>query len=67
MNEDGHTSSVRDKILNITVRKGWLPDTAITFPNEGDQGPNIIPGESEIFRFFFCSLILYKLNKFLYL
>lgn len=45
MNEDGHTSSVRDKILNITVRKGWLPNTTITFPNEGDQGPNTIPAD----------------------
>lgn len=44
MNEDGHTSSVRDKILTITVKKGWKPGTRITFTEEGDQGPNNIPG-----------------------
>lgn len=45
MNADGHTSSVRDKILTITVRRGWKPNTRITFPKEGDQGPNNVPGE----------------------
>ena len=44
MNEDGHTSSIRDKILTITVKKGWKPGTKITFPKEGDQGPNNVPG-----------------------
>ena len=44
MNEDGHTSSIRDKILTITVKRGWKPGTRITFPEEGDQGPNNIPG-----------------------
>ena len=44
MNEDGHTSSIRDKILTITVKKGWKPGTKITFPQEGDQGPNNVPG-----------------------
>ena len=44
MNEDGHTSSIRDKILTITVKRGWKPGTRITFPQEGDQGPNNIPG-----------------------
>ncbi|CAI9563572.1 unnamed protein product [Staurois parvus] len=45
MNEDGHTSSIRDKILSIDVQSGWKPGTRITFPNEGDQGPNIIPAD----------------------
>ena len=45
MNEDGHTSSIRDKILTITVKKGWKPETRITFPEEGDQGPNNVPGK----------------------
>ena len=44
MNEDGHTSSIRDKILTITVKRGWKPATRITFPKEGDQGPNNVPG-----------------------
>ncbi|XP_060065464.1 dnaJ homolog subfamily B member 13-like [Ylistrum balloti] len=45
MNEDGHTSSIRDKILTITVKKGWKPGTKITFPEEGDQGPNNVPAD----------------------
>jgi len=44
MNEDGLTSSIRDKILTITVKKGWKQGTRITFPLESDQGPNNIPG-----------------------
>ncbi|XP_029457972.1 dnaJ homolog subfamily B member 13 isoform X2 [Rhinatrema bivittatum] len=45
MNEDGHTSSIRDKILSINVQPGWKQGTRITFPKEGDQGPNIIPAD----------------------
>lgn len=44
MNEDGHTSNIRDKILTINVKHGWRAGTKITFPKEGDQGPNNIPG-----------------------
>jgi len=47
MNEDGHTSSIRDKILTICVKKGWKPGTRITFAQEGDQGPNNMPGNNE--------------------
>jgi DnaJ homolog subfamily B member 13 len=42
-NEDGITSSIREKILSITVERGWLPGTKVTFQGEGDQGPNNIP------------------------
>uniref|UniRef100_A0A803KHQ0 DnaJ homolog subfamily B member 13 n=1 Tax=Xenopus tropicalis TaxID=8364 RepID=A0A803KHQ0_XENTR len=45
MNDDGHTSSIRDKILSIDARPGWREGTKITFQNEGDQGPNIIPAD----------------------
>ncbi|VDQ14232.1 unnamed protein product [Trichobilharzia regenti] len=45
MNEDGHTSSIKDKILTLTVRPGWREGTRITFPKEGDQGPNTIPAD----------------------
>ena len=50
MNEDGHTSSVRDKILSIRVKKGWKQGTRITFPEEGDQGPNTIPADISKFK-----------------
>ncbi|KAM6970655.1 dnaJ homolog subfamily B member 13 [Aplochiton taeniatus] len=45
MNEDGHTSSIKDKILTIIVKPGWNEGTRITFPREGDQGPNNIPAD----------------------
>jgi len=45
MNDDGHTSSIRDKILTINVKAGWQTGTRITFPKEGDQGPNNIPAD----------------------
>ncbi|KAJ8267027.1 hypothetical protein GJAV_G00137470 [Gymnothorax javanicus] len=45
MNEDGHTSSIKDKILSIHVKPGWKQGTKITFEKEGDQGPNTIPAD----------------------
>ncbi|XP_073335715.1 dnaJ homolog subfamily B member 13 [Pagrus major] len=45
MNEDGYTSSIKDKILSIDVKPGWKEGTRITFPKEGDQGPNSIPAD----------------------
>ena len=45
MNDDGHTSSFKEKILTITVKRGWQPHTRITFEQEGDQGPNNIPAD----------------------
>ncbi len=45
LNDDGITSSIREKILSITVKRGWLPGTKVTFEGEGDQGPNTIPSD----------------------
>lgn len=45
MNEDGHTSSLRDKILTIQVKPGISPKQKIIFKNEGNQGPNVIPAD----------------------
>lgn len=45
MNDDGRTSSIREKILSITVKRGWLPETQVIFEGEGDQGPNNIPSD----------------------
>ncbi|KAL7983122.1 hypothetical protein Chor_010464 [Crotalus horridus] len=42
---DGHASTIKDKILTIDVQPGWKPRTKITFKEEGDQGPNIIPAD----------------------
>lgn len=44
--QDGEDStSVRDKILTVNVKPGWKVGTRITFPKEGDQGPNRIPAD----------------------
>ncbi|KAM7374151.1 hypothetical protein PAMP_006826 [Pampus punctatissimus] len=45
MNEDGFTSSIKDKILSIDVKPGWKEGTRIIFSKEGDQGPNSIPAD----------------------
>ncbi|KAK4467581.1 hypothetical protein MN116_009096 [Schistosoma mekongi] len=45
MNKDGHTSSMKDKILSLTVHPGWREGTRITFPKEGNQGQNMMLGE----------------------
>lgn len=45
MNDDGLTSSQKDKILTINVKPGWKEGTKITFPKEGDQDPNRIPAD----------------------
>ncbi|KAM4546950.1 dnaJ homolog subfamily B member 13 [Fundulus diaphanus] len=45
MNEDGHTSSIKDKILTIEVKPGWKEGTRIIFSKEGDQGPHCIPAD----------------------
>ncbi|XP_029029426.1 dnaJ homolog subfamily B member 13 [Betta splendens] len=45
MNEDGYTSSIKDKILTIDVKPGWKEGTRIIFSKEGDQGPNSIPAD----------------------
>ena len=31
----------------MTVSRGWKEGTRITFPKEGDQGPNKIPGHNK--------------------
>jgi len=43
--EDGPSTVEADKILVIDVKKGWKDGTRLTFPQEGDQGPNQIPAD----------------------
>ncbi|XP_059730723.1 dnaJ homolog subfamily B member 13 isoform X2 [Bos taurus] len=45
LNDDGYSSTIKDKILTIDVKPGWRQGTRITFEKEGDQGPNIIPAD----------------------
>jgi len=33
------------KMLEIPIKAGWKEGTKVTFENEGDQGPNIIPSD----------------------
>ncbi|KAI8813794.1 hypothetical protein BJ742DRAFT_672112 [Cladochytrium replicatum] len=44
-NEDQTTTTQTDKVLTIHVKRGWKDGTRVTFPKEGDQGPNIIPAD----------------------
>ncbi|EDQ86720.1 uncharacterized protein MONBRDRAFT_38336 [Monosiga brevicollis MX1] len=45
LNDDGHTTLTKEKILTVKVKPGWREGTKITFPKEGDQGPNNIPAD----------------------
>ncbi len=45
LNDDGHTTTVQDKILTVAVKPGWAEGTRVVFANEGDQGPNVIPAD----------------------
>uniref|UniRef100_A0AAY4BS79 J domain-containing protein n=1 Tax=Denticeps clupeoides TaxID=299321 RepID=A0AAY4BS79_9TELE len=45
MNEDGHTSSIRDTILTVNVKPGWTEGTKIIFSQQGDQEPNSVPAD----------------------
>ena len=47
--DDGPSTVEADKILVIDVKKGWKDGTRLTCPQEGDQGPNQIPGTLDIF------------------
>ena len=45
LGSDGHTPTRKPKILTVVVKPGWKEGTRITFPKEGDQGPNNIPAD----------------------
>lgn len=45
LNPDNRSTHIEDKVLTIDVKPGWKAGTKITFPREGDQGPNTIPAD----------------------
>lgn len=45
MNADGHTSTVRECTLAITVKPGWKEGTKVTFPKKGDEGPGMVAAD----------------------
>ncbi|KAJ3110679.1 DnaJ sub B member 13 [Physocladia obscura] len=45
LTEDGVTTTDVEKILTVEIQKGWKDGTRVTFPREGDQGPNKIPAD----------------------
>jgi len=45
LNTDGRTTRLEDKVLTINIKPGWKAGTKITFPKEGDQGPNNQPAD----------------------
>lgn len=45
LNLDRSTTHSEEKILTIDVKRGWKEGTKITFPEEGDQKPRIVPAD----------------------
>lgn len=45
LNPDKKTTRRETKVLTIDVRPGWKAGTKITFANEGDEAPNVIPAD----------------------
>ena len=45
LGSDNRSTHTEDKVLTIDVKPGWKAGTKITFPREGDQGPNTIPAD----------------------
>jgi len=45
LSDDGYTTVPKDKLFTIHVAPGWKQGTRITFPKDGDQGPNNIPAD----------------------
>jgi len=45
LTEDGSTTSEQEKTLTVEVKRGYKNGTRMTFPKEGDQGPNRIPAD----------------------
>ncbi|KAA0166686.1 hypothetical protein FNF27_07056 [Cafeteria roenbergensis] len=42
---DGSTLRPEEKLLEIHVKPGWKAGTRITFENEGDQAPGVVPAD----------------------
>jgi len=42
---DGRTLLPEEKVLEIHVKAGWKAGTKVTFENEGDQAPGVIPAD----------------------
>ena len=45
LDDNGATTTLREKILTLRIEPGWPSGKTITFREEGDQGPNITPGD----------------------
>jgi len=45
LNADGRTTRDDTKTIEINVKQGWKAGTKITYPNEGDEKPGIMPGD----------------------
>jgi DnaJ-class molecular chaperone len=43
-NAEGELADV-EKVLVVNIKPGWKKGTKITFPEEGDAGPNIVPAD----------------------
>lgn len=42
---DGRTTRQEEKFLTVNVQPGWKKGTKITFENEGDEAPGVVPAD----------------------
>ena len=45
LNPDNQSTREEAKVLEIQVRRGWKKGTKITFENEGDEAPGVVPAD----------------------
>lgn len=45
LNPDGKTSRSDEKVLELAIKAGWKKGTTLTFENEGDEAPGVIPAD----------------------
>ena len=42
--KDCQTTDIKEKLLTMVIRPGFREGSTLTFKEQGNQGPNIIPG-----------------------
>lgn len=45
LDADGTSLHPEEKLLDIPIKAGWKKGTTLTYENEGDEGPGIIPAD----------------------
>lgn len=45
LNTDGKTTYSVEKVFVINIKSGWKSGAKVTFPNEGNEGPGLLPAD----------------------